>query len=191
MWNGKDMIIYLIVGLIKKTLSWYFLKLFRIFGGNTNVKVDFSSSATKIDFKHVRHIDSSSLALKTKLASIKTEVNNLDIDTLVSISVDLSKMSDVVKNDVVKKTVYNKLVGKVNNIDPSNFSLKTKYQTDKTELEKKNPNETRHIKRYGACKWKCRLHASVCNNKQRWNEDKCRCECKELIDKGVCDKRFV
>ena len=37
----------------------------------------------------------------------------------------------------------------------------------------------------------CRLDASVCNNKQRWNEDKCRCECKELIDKGACDKRFI
>ena len=38
------------------------------------------------------------------------------------------------------------------------------------------------------CKCKCRLDASACNNKQRWNDDKCRCECKELIDKGVCDK---
>ena len=38
---------------------------------------------------------------------------------------------------------------------------------------------------------KCRLDASVCNNKQRWNENKCRCECKELIDKGMCDKRFI
>ena len=38
---------------------------------------------------------------------------------------------------------------------------------------------------------KCRLDAGVCNNKQRWNEDKCRCECKELIDKGVSDKRFI
>ena len=40
------------------------------------------------------------------------------------------------------------------------------------------------------CKSKCRLDASVCNNKQRWNEDKCRCECKELIDKGICNKGF-
>ena len=41
------------------------------------------------------------------------------------------------------------------------------------------------------CKFKCRLDASVCNNKQRWNEDKCRCECKELIDKGICNKEFI
>ena len=46
-------------------------------------------------------------------------------------------------------------------------------------------NETRHVKWHG--KWKCkhRLDASVCNNKKRWNDDKCRCECKELIDKGI------
>ena len=52
-------------------------------------------------------------------------------------------------------------------------------------------NETRHIKWHETCKCKCRLDASVCNNKQRWNEDKCRCECKELINKGVCDKGFI
>ena len=52
-------------------------------------------------------------------------------------------------------------------------------------------NETRHIKWHKTCKCKCRLDASVCNNKQRWNKDKCRCECKELIDKEICDKRFI
>ena len=52
-------------------------------------------------------------------------------------------------------------------------------------------NETRHIEWHETCKRKCRLDGSVCNNKQRWNDDKCRCECKELIDKGVCDKGFV
>ena len=52
-------------------------------------------------------------------------------------------------------------------------------------------NETRHIKRHETCKCKCRLHASVCDNKQRWNEDKCRCECKEFIDKRIWDKGFV
>ena len=52
-------------------------------------------------------------------------------------------------------------------------------------------NETRHIEWHQTCKCKCRLDASVCNNKQRWNENKCRCKCKELIDKGVCDKGFI
>ena len=68
---------------------------------------------------------------------MKTEVDNLHIDKLVPIPVDLSKLSDVVKNDVAKKSVYDKLVAKVNNIDTSDFLLKTKYNTDKTELEKK------------------------------------------------------
>ena len=60
----------------------------------------------------------------------------MDIDKLVPVSVDLSKLNDVVKNDVVKKAVYDKLAAKVNNIDTSDFVLKTKYQTDKRELEK-------------------------------------------------------
>ena len=47
------------------------------------------------------------------------------------------------------------------------------------------------IKWHETCKCKCRLDASICNNKQRWNDDKCRCECKELIDKGVCDKGYA
>ena len=59
----------------------------------------------------------------------------------------MSKLSDVVKNDVVKKTVYDKLVTKVNNIDTNDFVLKTKYQTDKAELEKKIPNVTDFVKK--------------------------------------------
>ena len=52
-------------------------------------------------------------------------------------------------------------------------------------------NETRRIAWHETSRWKCRFKHSVCNNKQRWNGDKCRCECKQLIDKGVCDKGFV
>ena len=52
-------------------------------------------------------------------------------------------------------------------------------------------NKTRHIKWHETCKYKCRLDASVSNNKQHCNEDRCRCECKELIGKGVCDKGFI
>ena len=52
-------------------------------------------------------------------------------------------------------------------------------------------NETRHIKWHETCKWECGLNSIVCNNKQRWNKDKCRCECKELIDKGVYDEGHI
>ena len=90
--------------------------------------------ATKTDLKNVTHVDTSSFALKENLASLKTEVDQLDIDNLVPVPVNLSKLSDVVKNDVAKKTVYDKLVEKVNNIDTSGFVLKTKYDADKSEL---------------------------------------------------------
>ena len=63
------------------------------------------------------------------------------------VPVDLSKLSGVVKNDVVKKAVYDKLVAKVNNIDASGFVLKTKYETDKTELEKKIPDVSNIVKK--------------------------------------------
>ena len=52
-------------------------------------------------------------------------------------------------------------------------------------------NKTRYIKFHKTCIYKCRLDASVCNDKPRWNENKCRCEYKELIDKGSCDKEFI
>ena len=67
--------------------------------------------------------------IKTNLANLQTEVDKLDNDKLAPVPADLSKLSDVVKNDVVKKTVYDKLVAKVNNIDTSDFVLKTKYNT--------------------------------------------------------------
>ena len=92
------------------------------------------------------HDDTSSFALKTNLANLKTDVDKLDIDELVPVPVNLSKLSDVVKSDVAKK-LYNKLLAKVNNIDTSDFVLKTKYQTDKTELEKKIPDVTDFVKK--------------------------------------------
>ena len=114
-------------------MTQYFSKQYEPFGGDINVKIDLSNYATKADIKNISHVDTSSFALKTNLASLKTEVDKLDIDKLVPVPVDLSKLSDVVKNDVVKKDVYDKLVAKVNNIDTSGFVLKTKYNTDKSE----------------------------------------------------------
>ena len=64
------------------------------------------------------------------------------IDKSLPVPTDLSKLSNVVKNDVVKKTLYDKLITKVNNSDTSDFVLKSKYDTDKTELENKIPNKT-------------------------------------------------
>ena len=84
-------------------MSQYFEKPYEPFGGDIKVKVDLSNYATKADIKNISHVDTSSFALKTNLASLKTEVDKLDIDKLVPILVALSKLSDVVKNDIVKK----------------------------------------------------------------------------------------
>ena len=86
-------------------MSQYFLKLYEPFGGDINVKVDLSNYAIEADIKNILHVDTSSFALKTNLATLKTEVDKLDIDKLLPVPVDLSKLSDFVKNDVVKKYV--------------------------------------------------------------------------------------
>ena len=93
------------------------------------------------------HVDTSSFALKTNLDSLKTEVDKLDIDKLVPVPVDLSELSDVSKNDVVKKAVYGKLAAKVNNIDISTFVLKTKYDRDKSKIENKIPDTSGLVKK--------------------------------------------
>ena len=84
-------------------MSQYFPKPFNLhFGDSKKVKIDLSNYATKTDNKNISHIDTSRFALKPNLANLKTEVDQLDIDKLVPIPVDLSKLSDVVKNYVVK-----------------------------------------------------------------------------------------
>ena len=127
-------------------MSQQFPKPFRSFGGNINVKVDLPNYATKTYLKNVTHVHTSSFALKTNLANLKTEVDKLDIEKLVPVPVDLSKFSNAVKNEVVTKTVYDKLVAKVNNIDTSGFALKTKYDAGKTELEKEIPDTSNLVK---------------------------------------------
>ena len=118
-------------------MSQYFPKPYEPFSGNINVKVDLSNYVTKADIKNISNVDTSHFALKTNLANLKTEVDKLYIDKLVPVPVDLSKSCDGVKNDVIRKDVYDELVTKVNNIDTSGFVLNTKYDTDKSELENK------------------------------------------------------
>ena len=78
-------------------MSQYFPKLFRNFGGNISVKVDLTNYETKTDIKNILHVDTLSFALKTNLTSLKTEVDELDIDKLVLVPVDLSKLNDLEK----------------------------------------------------------------------------------------------
>ena len=86
---------------------------YRSHGGDVKVELDLSNYATKTDLKNVTHVDVSSFASKTNLASLKTEVDKIDVETLKTVPVDLAKLSDAVKNDVVKKTEYNSLKTKV------------------------------------------------------------------------------
>ena len=81
-------------------MSQYFPQPFRSFGGNINIKVDLSNYATKTDLKNVTHVDTSNFPVKTNLAGLKTQVDKLNTDKLAPLPVDLSKLSDVVKNDV-------------------------------------------------------------------------------------------
>ena len=77
-------------------MSQYFPKSYKPFGGDINIRVDLSNYATKTDIKNISHIETSSFALKSNLATLKTEVDKLDIDKLVPVPVDLSKLSHVV-----------------------------------------------------------------------------------------------
>ena len=89
-------------------MSQYFLKTYEAFSGDINVKVDLSNYATKSDIKNISHVDTSSFALKSNLSNLKTEVDKLNIDKLKPLPDDVSKLSNVATNEVVKKTEYNK-----------------------------------------------------------------------------------
>ena len=86
-------------------MSQSFPKPYEPFGGDINVKVDLSDYATKADIKNISHIDTSSFALKTNLANLKSEVDKLDIDKLVPVPTDLSKLSNIVKMMLLKKLI--------------------------------------------------------------------------------------
>ena len=90
-----------------------------------------------MQIKNATGIDTSKLAAKSALASLKAEVDKIDVDSLKTVPVNLSKLSNLVKNEVLKKTVDDKLVIKVNDIDITEFVLKTKFNIDKSDLEKK------------------------------------------------------
>ena len=130
------------------------------YGSSNNIKVelDLANYATKNDVKNITHVDVSSYLTKTNLAALKSEVDKINVDKLKTVPVDLAKLSNVVKNDVVKKTDYNTKVTSTENqiagvtknmidnladitklkaVDTSNFVLKTKLASDVTTLENK------------------------------------------------------
>ena len=118
-------------------MSDYFRRHYKRFNGDISVKIDLSNYVNKTDLKNVSHVDISSFALKSNLASLKTEVDKIDADKLKTGLVRLAELSNVVKNDVIKKTEYNKLFTKVDNIDTTNFVSRTNYEKDGTDFEDK------------------------------------------------------
>ena len=127
---------------------------------NIKVELDLSNYARKTDIKDITHIDASGFGSKTNLAALKTEVDKIDTDKLKAVPDDLAKLSNVVKNDVVKKTDYNTKVSsiemqiagvtkntsdnladintlKTKTVDTSNFVARTKFSTDTNALDDK------------------------------------------------------
>ena len=125
---------------------------------NVNVELDLTNYATKTDLKNITHVDVSSYASKTNLAALKTEVDKIDVDKLKTAPTDLAKLSNVVKNDVVKKTDYNAKVTsiecqiagitkntidnladitKLKAVDANNFVTRTKFSADTNALDDK------------------------------------------------------
>ena len=102
----------------------YFPRRYKRFNRDSNAKVDLSNYVTKAELKNISHVDVLHFALKSNLSSLKTEVDKTDADKLKTVSIDLAKLSNVVKNDDVKTTESNKLVTKVDNIDTKNFVKK-------------------------------------------------------------------
>ena len=118
----------------------YLPKTHKTLGGDIHVKVGLSNYVTKTDLKSATGINTSKLTLKSNLVSLKAELDKLDIDRLIPVPDDLSKLIDVVKNDVFKKTMYHQLNAKINTIGTSGFVLKSKYDTGKPDLETKIRN---------------------------------------------------
>ena len=134
-----------LVALQPVKMSQYFPKPCEPFGGDINVKVDLSNYSTKADIKNISHVDTSSFALKTNLANLKTEVDKLDIDKLVLVPVDLSKLSDAIENDVIEKTDYNAKITEIENKIPAFTNLATK--TALNTVENESPNTSGLVKK--------------------------------------------
>ena len=139
-------------------MSNQYFSPYQISSSNVNVKLDLTNYATKYDVKNITHVDVSSLASKTNLAALKTEVDKLDTDKLKTTPADLAKLTNAVDNELVKKTVYNAKVTAFDNeisgvkqsatnnlaeitklkaVDTSGFVNKTKFSTDINSLDDK------------------------------------------------------
>ena len=143
-------------------------------------KVFFTGLTTLSSINPLNATPFECVSMTNQECKVRPEIINVNSDEPVCypFSIETSKCSDSCNNinDPYAKLCVPNVVKNLN-VKVSNLMSRT--------------NETRHIKWHETYKCKCRLDASVCNNKQRWNVDKCRCECKEFIDKDVCDKGYA
>ena len=116
-------------------MSQYFLKLYERSSGNINVNLDLFNYATKANLKGEAGVNTSNLAEKSDLAILKAELDKIDVGKLKTVTAEINKLSNVVDNDAVKKTMYNNLVTKVNAIYTSRLVSKTQYNTDNISKE--------------------------------------------------------
>ena len=101
---------------------------------NIKVELDLANYATKTDLNSITHVDVSSFVSKTNLAALKTEVDKIDADNLKTAPADLTKLTNAIENDVVKKTDYN---AKVTSIEAQSFVTRTKFSADTKALDDK------------------------------------------------------
>ena len=113
------------------------------------VELDLFDHATYSELKGVAGVITSKLFKIVNLANLKSDIDKVDIDKLETIPANLSNLSNVVKKEVVKKTVYNEWVKKVNAINTSGFVLKTQYNTNKWYLENKISDTSKLVKKLG------------------------------------------
>ena len=120
------------------------------------------------------------VSINNQECRIRPEITNINSNepTFYPYSIELNKCSGSC-NNINDPHAKFCVPDSVKNINVKVFNLMSRT------------NETRQVKSCKTCKCKCRLDASICNNKQIWNNDKCSCECKELVGKGMCDKGFI
>ena len=106
-------------------MSSQYFPPYNISSGNIKVELDLANYATKDDVKNITHVDVSSYASKTNLAALKTEVDKIDVDKLKTVPDDLTKLTNVVKNETVKKTDFS----------DDNYVKKTKLSADANALD--------------------------------------------------------
>ena len=142
------------------------------------IKKCFFTAMTFFNLSNVNSLEC--VSMNNQECKIRTEIINLNTNEpmvyLYSIKMNRCKCSCNTINNSYAEICF---PDQIKNTDVKVFNLLSRT------------NETRHIKWHKTCKCKCTLDASICNSKQRWNDDRCISECKELIDKGTCDKGFI